>query len=117
MIVLVCGSRDWNNKDLIEKELQNCPGITKVIHGSCRGADILAGLVAKELSILVEEYPADWDRYGLSAGPRRNQQMLDEGKPDYVLAFHEDINKSKGTRDMINRTIKAGIKYKIIRNI
>lgn len=117
MIVLVCGSRDWNNKDLIVQELQNCPGITKVIHGACRGADILAGQVAKELSILVEEYPADWDRYGLSAGPRRNQQMLDEGKPDYVLAFHDDINKSKGTRDMINRTIKAGIKYKIIRNI
>lgn len=117
MIVLVCGSRDWTNIDLIRKELETCLGITKVIHGACQGADILAGKVAKELNLIVEEYPANWSKYRLSAGPKRNQQMLDEGKPDYVIAFHDDINKSKGTKDMINRTIKAGIKYKIIRNI
>lgn len=35
--------------------------------------------------------------------------MLDEGKPDYVLAFHNDIFNSKGTKDMLNRAKKAGV--------
>ena len=37
--------------------------------------------------------------YGKAAGPIRNQQMLDEGKPDVVIAFPG----ASGTADMINR--------------
>ena len=54
-------------------------------------------------------------RYGRGAGPRRNRQMLDEN-PDIslVLAFHEDLGRSKGTRDMVRRSEKKGIRTKII---
>lgn len=114
MRVLVCGSRHWLDKATIKQELETIKNISVVIHGACRGADILAAQVAKELNIPIEEFPADWKLYGLSAGPKRNQQMLDEGKPDYVLAFHENINSSKGTKDMISRAAKANINYKII---
>lgn len=116
MRVLVCGSRNWINKNIIKKELENISNITLLIHGVCQGADILAGEVAKELNIPIAEFPANWKLYGISAGPKRNQQMLDEGKPDYVLAFHDEINSSKGTKDMIRRAIKAGINYKLITN-
>ena len=74
-----------------------------VIHGACKGADVLAGQAAHILDIQVEEYPAEWGRYGRAAGPIRNQQMLDEGRPDCLLAFHSDIRKSKGTADKIRR--------------
>jgi hypothetical protein len=116
MRVLVCGSRDWSDKDAIKKELESIKNITVLIHGACRGADVLAGEAAKELNIPIKEFIANWNMYGLSAGPKRNQQMLDEGKPDYVLAFHDNIASSKGTKDMISRAIKSGINYKIISN-
>jgi hypothetical protein len=120
MRLLICGSRDWTNKEIIKKELLQLLQffvIEVIIHGGCRGADILAGQVAKELNIPVQEYLADWNTHGKSAGPKRNQKMLDVGKPTFVFAFHDDIDESKGTKDMITRTIKANIPFKVIREI
>ena len=45
-----------------------------------------------------------------AAGPIRNQRMLVEGKPDLVIAFHDDLESSRGTKDMIKRSLKAGIR-------
>ena len=120
MRLLICGSRDWTNKEIIKKELLQLLQshvIEVIIHGGCRGADILAGQAAKELNIPVQEYLADWNTHGKSAGPKRNQKMLDEGKPTFVFAFHDDIDESKGTKDMITRTMKANIPFKVIREI
>ena len=58
-----------------------------VIHGGARGADQLAGAWAKERQVSYKTYPAQWDRYGKSAGFRRNEQMLNEGNPDLIIAF------------------------------
>jgi len=115
MILLICGSRNWTNKEIIKSEVLKIPNITKIIHGGCKGADILGSVVAHELNIPIQIFNADWNLHGKSAGPKRNQKMLDEGKPDFVLAFHENINESKGTKDMINRVIKSKIDYKIIK--
>jgi hypothetical protein len=63
-------------------------GIACVIHGGANGADYIAGRWAQDTGgIPVEEFPADWNRHGNSAGPIRNQEMLDKGKPDLVVAF------------------------------
>ena len=51
-------------------------------------------------------YPAQWDVYGRRAGPIRNQEMIDEGKPDGVVAFPG----GKGTADMVRRAEAAGLK-------
>lgn len=51
------------------------------------------------------EFPADWDKYGKSAGYIRNQQMLDEGCPDYVVAFPGGA----GTNMMKRIASKAGV--------
>jgi hypothetical protein len=61
----------------------------------------------------VRKFPADWKKHGPSAGPKRNQQMLDEGKPGIVYVFHDDIESSKGSKDMKRRAEKAGIKVNI----
>lgn len=116
--LLICGSRDWNNKELIKSEISKLlkeHEIEAIIHGGCRGADLQAGEVAREFTIPVKEYPADWNKHGKAAGPKRNQKMLDDGKPNFVLAFHENIDESKGTKDMISRTKNANIKFKIIK--
>jgi len=39
--------------------------------------------------------------------------MLDEGKPTYVLAFHDNLAESKGTKDMVTRAKKAGIPVEV----
>lgn len=79
-----------------------------LIHGDCRGADHLSELVALELGMVPKAYPADWETHGKKAGPIRNRQMLREN-PDIalVLAFHDDLRRSKGTADMVRAAIKA----------
>lgn len=87
---------------------------TEIIHGACRGADLLGAKVAESLGLGVEPYSADWDRYGHAAGRIRNKQMLREGKPDLVLAFHADIVYSKGTKHMVSIAQVAGVPVEII---
>jgi hypothetical protein len=81
--------------------------IKTVVHGAARGADQLAGMVALDRNIGVVPMPAQWNRYGKGAGPIRNQRMLDD-HPDIkvVLAFHENLKTSKGTKDMLSRALK-----------
>lgn len=114
MNILICGSRNWKNSEIISRELSKISGARKVIHGGCKGADEISGTIAACLGIEVACFPAKWDLYGRAAGPKRNQQMLDEGKPDIVLAFHNDIEKSKGTQDMVKRARKAGVPVFVI---
>ena len=115
MRVLVCGDRNWTDIEVIRQKLISIPDISVVIEGEARGADRIARQVAEELNIPVEKFPANWDKYGKAAGPIRNQQMLDEGKPDLVLAFHNDLENSKGTKDMVIRADKAGVETVVIK--
>lgn len=108
MRLLICGSRGWADDWPIRLTLETHEP-TVVIHGDCRGADRIAGEVAAEMGIEVLGFPADWDRHAKGAGPERNQQMLDEGKPDRVVAFHDDLKNSEGTADMVRRAQQAGL--------
>ena len=107
MRVLVCGSRQWTDYRVIERRLQALPPETVIIEGEARGADKTARKIAEHLGFEVKPFPADWIKFGLAAGEIRNQQMLDEGKPDLVLAF--SMPDSIGTKHMIRRAKKAGI--------
>jgi len=111
MRVLICGDREWNDYKSIVAILEKFGKGTIVIHGAARGADSLAGIAGNDLGYEVLKFPAQWDKYGKAAGVIRNQQMLDEGKPDCAVAFHDNIKSSKGTKDMIKRLEKANIKY------
>lgn len=119
MRILICGGRNYTNKERIKEELENLIKqdyfLECVIEGEANGADKLGREAAEELNIPVLPFPADWKKYGKSAGPIRNQQMLDEGKPDYILAFHENIEESKSTMDMLQRALKFNIRYQLIK--
>ena len=108
MRLLVCGDRDWTDKEAIYNEIVFlAPDV--IIEGGARGADSMARDIAILYDITLVSFPADWPKYGKAAGPIRNQQMLELGKPDLVLAFHDDLDNSKGTKDMVNRARKSGV--------
>lgn len=103
MRILVCGGREWTNKETILRELSPLKGKSvSIIHGGCRGADVLAGEVSLELGFDTIEIKAEWKKYGRAAGILRNIKMFDDHQPDIVLAFHEDIENSRGTKHMID---------------
>lgn len=89
--------------------------MTQIVHGGARGADRMAGHVAKGLGYPVHVHEADWNAHGKAAGILRNQEMLDR-HPDIelVLAFHDDLAHSKGTGDMVRRARAAGIPVNVV---
>lgn len=114
MKLLICGDRNWNNKKRMKDIISNLnPQPSLIIQGGASGADSLAGIIAYELEIKCLIFPARWEVFGKAAGPIRNRQMIAE-KPDLVFAFHSNIEKSKGTKDMINVARYHKIKVIII---
>lgn len=108
--ILICGDRHWNDFKTIESYLSSLPKDSVIVEGGCRGADAISGYLARKRGMTVFEEKAEWFKYGAAAGPIRNQLMLDKHKPALVVAFHNDIEHSKGTKDMLNRAQKAGVK-------
>ena len=112
--ILVCGDRKWTDEWAIRRELwRRMESEPTIIHGAARGADSIAGEIAGRLGLAVLAFPAQWEKYGKAAGPIRNKQMLDEGKPNLVLAFHKNLAASKGTADMVRQARKRGIPVEV----
>lgn len=110
MKVLVTGARDWTNYGVIEEVLSAdfLKTADHLIVGDCRGADYFATVFARENDWTVDVFEADWDTHGLKAGPLRNILMVKQ-KPDIVLAFHDDLPNSKGTKHCVITAVKADI--------
>lgn len=126
MRVLVCGGRDFADKNLNEYRFVHLvlnilcdlasneynpfdnwlPTDIVIIEGGARGADRAASDYAVVNFCQHLQFPADWATHGKRAGYIRNKQMLDEGKPDLVIAFPG----GKGTAMMVDIAIKAGVK-------
>ena len=113
--VLICGDRNWKDYESIDNFVKKLPKGTVIIQGMCRGADLMARRAGLKHGFEVKDYSADWSKYGNAAGPIRNKQMLDEGKPDIVIAFHENISQSKGTKNMLKQADKMKLPFQIIR--
>lgn len=110
MRVLVCGGRDFDDGTYMCAVLDEvAPGTdTEIIHGGAQGADFHASQIAEDDGLQVTCFPADWEEHGRAAGPIRNQQMLDEGKPDLVLAFAG----GRGTDSMCQLARIAGVEVR-----
>lgn len=108
MRVLVCGGRNYNDRRSVYAFMDAHHAeqpIKLLIAGGARGADNLAADWAVYRQVPKRIFPAQWEQYGKRAGPMRNQQMLEEGKPDLVIAFPG----GRGTADMIRRATAAGV--------
>lgn len=109
MRIIVCGGRNYtdtyricNVLNIFNKELE----ITLVIHGDATGVDTIAAKWAEDNNIKTWAFPAEWDKYGNYAGPKRNTRMLEEGKPEFIIAFPGGT----GTANMVKQAKKANIK-------
>ena len=107
--VLVCGGRDYKNKQLVFEVLDDIHAestIGMIIQGGAKGADLLAAQWTVEREIPCLRAPAEWKTHGKAAGAIRNTWMLLEGKPDLVIAFPG----GPGTANMVKQAEYAGVK-------
>ena len=115
--IVVAGSRHYNDynqaKECIEKLIKNIKKEYELVFvsGCCKGADKIGERFAQENGFKTEYYPAQWEKYGLSAGPKRNMQMAQIS--DYVICFWD--GKSKGTYSMIRCCKKLNKNIRIIK--
>jgi hypothetical protein len=122
-VVLISGDRDWYNVKLIREWLKKLKseGFDTIIEGEARGADIISRMSGEDLGFKILDrdsktkgFPAEWNKFHRAAGPIRNSEMLKIGKPELVVAFHNSIETSKGTKNMINQAVKAKIKIILV---
>lgn len=116
MIVIICGDRNWTDEDTIDEYIKTLPPKSTIIHGNCRGVDKIAAKLGTIRGHRVIPNSAEWNKYGRWAGPIRNRHMLEEGKPDLVVAFHDDLSQSKGTSDMLGQAEARGIPTEVRRS-
>ena len=111
--VIIAGSRDFSDIELMEKK---CDIILKdklnveVVSGTCRGADKLGELYAKKRGYTVKQFEAKWAEFGKSAGYLRNTKMAEYANA--LIAFWD--GESKGTKHMIDRATKMGLQVRVI---
>lgn len=122
MRVLVTGGRDYQNRDRVFSELSSIDEvlpISLVVHGACcypdrptelRGADRWAQEWAQWNEVPYIGIPAQWGRFGKSAGPRRNAYMA-KLPPQLVIAFPGGA----GTANMIDEARLQGIEVREIK--
>lgn len=106
---LIAGSRDFNNYNLLLQVLSQYKKPDIIIEGGAKGADLLGKRFAKYNNIECKEYKADWNKYGKSAGYRRNAEMVNQlDKNDIAFIFWD--GKSKGIKHTIDLCNKKNIK-------
>lgn len=135
--VLICGSRTWQEGGPVQAILRQyqAAGPVVLIHGAAQGADSVADYHARRLGIEVFPFPAKWSEhdenwcpgewcrssgknYCVAAGPRRNQQMLDEAVPHVAWAFiDKPMGLLKGTPDMLDRARTRGVPSYVVESI
>lgn len=113
--IVVAGSRDFKNYNVAKEYIDFC--ISEIrrtntlifMSGSCKGADFLGEMYAKENGFEIKKYPAEWQKYGKAAGPIRNEKMAKDA--DYIICFWN--GQSKGTMSMIEYAEKYNKPIKI----
>ena len=113
----MCGSRDFDDLAAVQSELPVRPALdgapATIVHGAARGADTLAGKIARAYpELFVEEaHPAEWDKHGKRAGILRNLEIVKLGA-DLCIAFWD--GGSPGTGHMIGACARNGIPVRVV---
>lgn len=113
--VVVAGSRNFQDKELLFSKLdfflQNQrPEKIEIVSGMAKGADTMGEEYARARGLKIKRFPAEWDRFGKSAGYRRNEQMATYA--DALVAFWD--GHSPGTRHMISLCREKGIQVRVV---
>jgi hypothetical protein len=108
--VIVCGSRDWSDRQRIADRICDLPWDATVVHGDARGADRIAAQEAEKAGLLIQAFPAQWDVHGKRAGFMRNEAMALSGA-ELCIAFWD--GRSRGTLDMMERAAAHSIPIEV----
>ncbi len=111
--VIIAGGRnfdDFNRLCKVCDEFLQDQNHIEIVSGAYKGADLLGERYAAEQNHPIKQFPADWRRYGKSAGLKRNTEMA--AYADALIAFWD--GESKGTKHMIELATQAGFKVKVI---
>jgi hypothetical protein len=112
--IAIVGYRNYYNynefKIKIDEILKDYQDNLMIISGGASGTDAMAKRYAIENKIIYKEHTAEWNKYGMSAGPIRNKKIVEDS--DIVIAF---VSKySKGTINTVNEANKSCKKTIII---
>jgi hypothetical protein len=113
IVLAVVGGRNFSDYALLKKELDlftQSNIVTKIVSGGAKGADSLAEKYAKDNNLEILIFKPDWNKYGKAAGIIRNEDIIREST--HIIAFWD--KKSTGTKNSIDRAIKANKSVKII---
>lgn len=111
MRVIIAGSRDIYDRALLEGAITASRfRISEVVCGMARGVDTIGRQWAEDNDVPVADFPADWDRFGKSAGYRRNLSMAQYA--DALIAVWD--GHSKGTENMIYLARKHKLKIYVV---
>lgn len=108
MRLIVGGSAHHAYRDLVSLELAKLNEgrrITVLIHGGLGGVCASAEDWARRAGVHVVRYPPNWVRHGKTAESVRNQFMLEDARPDLVVAFPGGPH----TLDLVRRALQAGL--------
>lgn len=108
MRCIIAGSREGFTVGDVERAVDQSgwrEEITTVLSGCQRGVDAHGEEWARANDKLLLFYPANWNLYGKSAGPRRNAQMAEEA--DALIALWDGV--SPGTQSMIAIARQRGL--------
>lgn len=108
--IIIAGGRDFNNYEMLSATLDQLKKPFEVVCGEARGADALGKRYAIQHGLIVHSFPANWDKFGKSAGYKRNAEMAEFA--DALIAFWD--GKSRGTDSMIKLAKNKWLKVKVI---
>lgn len=118
MRIIIAGSRNFYNYDLLNETMKDFIslldyyGDITILSGTARGADKLGEIWAeKQEGVVLEHWPANWDKFGKSAGYIRNTEMANYA--DILIAFWD--GKSKGTKHMIDIALDKELLVKVVK--
>ena len=112
MKVIIAGGRDITDYSLVSSALAESGFIpTEIVSGMAPGVDTLAVQYAQENNLPLQQFWAEWNFYGKSAGPIRNRKMAEYG--DALIAIWD--GESRGTKNMIEEATKRGLKVYVKR--
>lgn len=100
MKVIIAGPRDLEVPISILDIMITQSGfnITEVVSGGAFGMDHCGEEWAIENNISISQFLPDWNKYGKSAGPRRNKEMADYADALLIVKTNKDTS---GTKNMI----------------
>ena len=116
MRLIIAGGRDFTDIDLMTSKLDAILSQTDddpitILSGTARGADQTGEVYARIRALSVEQYPAEWDKYGKSAGYKRNHLMA--SLATHCVVFWD--SQSKGSKHMIDLARAQGLELRIVR--